>query len=231
MGGCEECQHRDSSPAWRLPLPCTKDAQTDGTRNLTRLPVLCPPRHAHAAGASEQDGWAWVTGGSAPDDTTEGGSNSSANLEAYGLAAFVAQTIRWAPELECALRCSNCQSITYPLTCVLLMSSHRNEELKDQGGSEEEDASSSSGDPPPEQQQQQQAPPPPPPQQQQQQQDAAEDVPTLQMGFMRVEDPSLLQTSPTSLLMSQQMSLVLMTRQRVLQAQQARADAAAASSA
>lgn len=49
-----------------------------------------------------------------------------------------------------------------------------------------------------------------------------------QDGFVTVEDPRLAASSPTALLMSQQISLVQMTRQLVQQQQRAAAAAAAA---
>ncbi|KAL4428301.1 hypothetical protein ABPG75_002390 [Micractinium tetrahymenae] len=142
---------------------------------LAQLRVVFP-------GATQQDGWAWVSGAAGWHDGSEGTS-----LEAYGLADFVVHTIR-------------------------------NEERKEQeqGGGAGSSGSDSSGE--------------------EAQEEAAGDreAPLRvegvllraaaeplerrpQQGFVRLEDPGLVASSPTTLMMSQQISLVQMTRQLVLQ--------------
>ena len=59
--------------------------------SLTALPdpPPPPPPWCASAGASQQDGWAWVSG-----SAERHGEGESTTLEAYGLADFVLHTIR-----------------------------------------------------------------------------------------------------------------------------------------
>lgn len=68
---------------------------------------LCPiALSAGCAGATQQDGWAWVGGAAGWHDGGEGTS-----LEAYGLADFVVHTVRW-------VGAARCQAQTPATSCV-----------------------------------------------------------------------------------------------------------------
>ncbi|PSC70908.1 hypothetical protein C2E20_5721 [Micractinium conductrix] len=137
-------------------------------------------------GASQQDGWAWVSG-----SAERHGEGESTTLEAYGLADFVLHTIRNAEAREQEERGT--------------AAGGPGGDVSSSGGSGGSGAGS----------------------------EEEGERPLLveglllrntgawvqrpQEGFVRLEDPSLMATSPTTLVMSQQISLVQMTRQLVVQ--------------
>ncbi|EFN55333.1 expressed protein [Chlorella variabilis] len=123
------------------------------------------------AGATRQDGWAWVSGAAQMHADEEAGST----LEAYGLADFVLHTLNNEEQKEKAGRPGSSGAA---------------------GGEEAEQAVVEGvlARETPEQLRKQ-----------------------ARMGFVTLEDPELLPTSPSVLIMSQQISLVQMARQLVLQ--------------